>query len=82
MELLEFIFSSIWHFVGFLILCLAVLSTIEAIILNVNERNKIRIKLLENNIEQLKATIKKDREAIADYLNELTVKKNGIQKRR
>lgn len=32
--------------------------------------------ILSNEIEQLKATIKKDREAIADYLNELTIKNN------
>ena len=81
MTFLEFTFTSFWHFFGVLILQSCVIAAIVDIVnaFMYRANNNKRLKALDKSIEQtkqdlkaLKATIQKDREVIADSINELT----------
>jgi quinol-cytochrome oxidoreductase complex cytochrome b subunit len=81
MSFLEFTFANAWHFFGVILLLLVVLAFIESLVqafayrAGQNEEFEVLQDCIighQQEIKALKATTQKDREAIADYLNELT----------
>ena len=85
MTFLEFTFTSGWHFSGVALLLLVILAFIESLVnafayraAKNKEFEVLQDCIVKNqqDIKSLQTTIQKDREQIADYLNELTKKAN------